>query len=245
MRYFIHFAYNGTKYHGWQSQPNATSVQSTLTAAMETILRCSISLTGAGRTDTGVHAKKMTAHFDMETPISDSEQFVYQLNNLLPKDISIYNIEEVAPDAHARFDAISRTYKYYITQSKNPFLSDFSTKIPIRLKLEKMNQAAFALFDYTDFTSFSKLHTDAKTNDCQIKQAFWEKKGEFLVFTIQANRFLRNMVRAIVGTMIEVGKEKITVDEFRQIIEKKDRSAAGTSAPAQGLFLADVEYPQK
>ncbi len=245
MRYFIHFAYNGTNYHGWQIQPNAVSVQSTLTTAMETILRCSIALTGAGRTDTGVHAKKMIAHFDLETSIADSKQLVSQLNNLLPNDISIYSIEEVAPDAHARFDAISRTYKYYITRSKNPFLHEFSEKITYPLDLDKMNEAAFTLFDYIDFTSFSKLHTDAKTNNCKIKQALWEQKGDFLIFTIQADRFLRNMVRAIVGTLIEVGRGKMTVDEFRQIIEKKDRCAAGSSAPAQGLFLFDVEYSRK
>ncbi|HOU69689.1 MAG TPA: tRNA pseudouridine(38-40) synthase TruA [Paludibacteraceae bacterium] len=242
MRYFIYFAYNGTNYHGWQIQPNAVSVQSTLTQAMETILRCTIALTGAGRTDTGVHAKKMTAHFDLETPISNPKQLVCQLNNLLPYDISVFRIEEVAPDAHARFDAISRTYKYYITTEKDPFYHELSAKISFPLDIEKMNEAASTLFEYTDFTSFSKLHTDAKTNNCKIMKAVWEKEGPFLIFTIQADRFLRNMVRAIVGTLIDIGRGKMTIEKFRQIIEKKDRCSAGSSAPAQGLFLVDVKY---
>ena len=241
-RYFLYFSYKGTHYHGWQIQPNGNSVQEELTKSMETLLRQKIDLTGAGRTDTGVHAKCMTAHFDIEHPITDVRNFVKRLNSLLPYDIAIQGLEEVAPTIHARFDAKSRTYNYYITTQKNPFSKEFALLITHPLDFEAMNQAAATLFDYIDFTSFSKLHTDTKTNNCQIKQAYWKKEGDYWVFTIQADRFLRNMVRAIVGTLIEVGRKKISVDDFRTIIEKKDRCAAGTSAPAQGLFLTDIEY---
>jgi len=241
-RYFIHLSYKGTNYHGWQIQPNGNSVQAELTKGLETLLQQKINVTGAGRTDTGVHAKRMTAHFDTEKPIADVQNFTGKLNSLLPYDIAILGLEEVAPDAHARFDAKSRTYHYYIATKKNPFSNEFTTLITFPLDFEAMNRAAETLFDYTDFTSFSKLHTDVKTNNCQIKQAFWKQEGDCWVFTIQADRFLRNMVRAIVGTLIEVGRKKISVEDFRLIIEKKDRCAAGTSAPAQGLFLVDVEY---
>jgi len=241
-RYFIHLSYKGTNYHGWQIQPNGNSVQAELTKGLETLLQQKISVTGAGRTDTGVHAKRMTAHFDTEKPIADTTNFARKLNNLLPYDIAILGLEEVAPDAHARFDAKSRTYHYYIATRKNPFSNQFAALITFPLNFEAMNKAAETLFDYTDFTSFSKLHTDVKTNNCQIKQAFWKQEEDCWVFTIQADRFLRNMVRAIVGTLIEVGRKKISVEDFRLIIEKKDRCAAGTSVPAQGLFLVDVEY---
>jgi len=209
---------------------------------METLLREKVSLTGAGRTDTGVHAKCMTAHFDTEHPIAEIKNFVKRLNSLLPHDIAVQGLKEVALNAHARFDAKSRTYKYYIATRKDPFSNEFALLITYPLDFEAMNQAAATLFDYADFTSFSKLHTDTKTNDCKIKQAYWEKEGDYWVFTIQADRFLRNMVRAVVGTLIEVGRKKISVDGFRMIIEKGDRCAAGTSAPAQGLFLTNVEY---
>lgn len=241
-RYFIYLSYNGTNYHGWQIQPNGNSIQEELTKSMETLLRQKIDLTGAGRTDTGVHAKRMTAHFDVENPIADAENFVKRLNSLLPYDIAIHELEEVAPDAHARFDAQSRTYKYYISTQKDPFSKEFAWIITNLLDFEAMNRAAATLFDYIDFTSFSKLHTDTKTNHCNIMQAYWEKEGDCWVFTIQADRFLRNMVRAIVGTLVEVGRKKIPVDDFRMIIEKRDRCAASTSAPAQGLFLVDVGY---
>ena len=244
-RYFIYFSYKGTRYHGWQIQPNGNSIQEELTKSMETLLQQKISLTGAGRTDTGVHAKRMTAHFDTEHPVTDIKNFVKRLNNLLPCDIAIQGLEEVAPGAHARFYAKSRTYKYYIATQKNPFSNEFALLITRPLDFEAMNQAAATLLDYTDFTSFSKLHTESKTNNCKIKQAYWEKEGDQWVFTIQADRFLRNMVRAIVGTLIEVGREKISVDDFRMIIEKRDRCAAGASAPAQGLFLVDVGYDLK
>ncbi len=241
-RYFIHLSYKGTNYHGWQIQPNGNSVQEELTKGLETLLQQKINVTGAGRTDAGVHAKRMTAHFDAEKPIPDTKIFAGKLNSLLPYDIAIWGLEEVLPDAHARFDAKSRTYHYYIATRKNPFSKEFAALITFPLDFEVMNKAAETLFDYTDFTSFSKLHTDVKTNNCQIKQAFWKQEGDCWVFTIQADRFLRNMVRAIVGTLIEVGRKKIPVEDFRRIIEKKDRCAAGTSAPAQGLFLVDVEY---
>lgn len=242
MRYFIKFSYKGTNYHGWQEQPNDVSVQSELTRAMSVVLRCPIELVGAGRTDAGVHAKCMFAHFDMEEKIDDTGLIVSKLNNMLPKDIAVDSIYEVAPDCHARFSAKSRTYKYYITTKKSAFLSDYSAKYTFALDMKAMNEAASKLMNYTDFTSFSKVHTDVKTNNCTIYHAQWEPTEYGMVFTIKANRFLRNMVRAIVGTLIEVGKGKLTVDQFCDIIEKKDRCAAGMSVPAQGLFLVDVEY---
>ncbi|MDR1729635.1 MAG: tRNA pseudouridine(38-40) synthase TruA [Prevotellaceae bacterium] len=241
-RYFIQLSYKGTGYHGWQIQPNGNSVQEELTKGLETLLQQKTGVTGAGRTDAGVHAKRMTAHFDTEKPITDLKNFIGKLDCLLPHDIAILGLEEAAPNAHARFDAKSRTYHYYIATRKNPFVKEFAALITFPLDFEAMNRAAETLFDYTDFTSFSKLHTDVKTNNCQIKQAFWKQEDDCWIFTIQADRFLRNMVRAIVGTLIEVGRKKISVKDFRRIIEKKDRCAAGTSAPAKGLFLVDVEY---
>lgn len=241
-RYFIYFSYNGAQYHGWQIQPNANTVQAELTKSMRLLLREEIDLTGAGRTDTGVHAKLMTAHFDTSEPIKNPDQLVYKLNSLLPYDIAVKRIEEVNADLHARFSAKSRTYKYYLTTEKNPFFKEFAAYVNYPLDFEKMNEACNILFEYRDFTSFSKLHTDAKTNNCNIMQAVWEKEADYWVFTIRADRFLRNMVRAIVGTLIEVGRGKLDAEDFRQIIEKKDRCAAGTSAPAQGLFLVEVGY---
>jgi tRNA pseudouridine38-40 synthase len=241
-RYFIYFSYNGTRYHGWQIQPNAHSVQEEVTRAMSLLLHENISLTAAGRTDTGVHASNMVAHFDTTYPISDLDSIRYKLNSFLSHDIAINKIEKVAPDKHARFDATSRTYKYYLTTSKNPFLKEFSAYINFPLDFSKMNEACNVLLGYTDFTSFSKLHTDTKTNNCKIMKAIWKKEQDKWVFTIQADRFLRNMVRAIVGTMIEVGRGKLSVEEFKEIIEKKNRCAAGSSAPAQGLFLVNVSY---
>lgn len=242
MRYLIGFSYKGTNYHGWQIQPNEVTVQSVLTSSLSLVLRKEIELTGAGRTDAGVHAKRMAAHFDFDGEIADFKALIRKLNNLLPLDISVYDLKKVPDDFHARFDAKSRTYKYYITRSKNPFLIDLAAKMTFPLDVEKMNEAAATLFDYTDFTSFSKVHTDVKTNNCKIMCAKWTYEENCLVFTIQADRFLRNMVRAIVGTMLEVGKGKLSVDGFRQVIERKDRCSAGTSAPAEGLYLCDVEY---
>lgn len=242
MRYFIKFSYKGTNYHGWQIQPNDISVQSVLTDAMSLVFRFQVELTGAGRTDAGVHAANMIAHFDLPFEIEDSSKIVYRLNSLLPKDISIDSIFEVEESMHARFSAKSRTYKYYVSTKKSPFDDEFSARITFALDEEKMNMAAKTLFDYTDFTSFSKVHTDVKTNNCKIYHAHWDRQCDYLVFTIKADRFLRNMVRAIVGTLIEVGKGAISVEEFRNIIESKDRCAAGMSVPAKGLFLVDVEY---
>ncbi len=242
LRYFIKFSYKGTNYHGWQEQPNDVSVQSVLTEAISRVLRTPIELVGAGRTDAGVHAKCMFAHFDVENKVEDPGLVVNKLNSILPPDISVDSVYMVDADLHARFSAKSRTYKYYVANKKNPFLNEMSARFTFHLDMEAMNDAARKLLDYTDFTSFSKVHTDVKTNNCIIYCAYWEKTEEGMVFTIKANRFLRNMVRAIVGTLVEVGKGKLSVDQFCEIIEKKNRCAAGMSVPAQGLFLVDVEY---
>lgn len=248
MRYFIYFSYRGTNYHGWQIQPNNITVQEVMQDAMSMIFREKVAVTGAGRTDTGVHALSMAAHFDLESEIENPERAVQKLNSVLPNDIAVKRIEAVAPDAHARFDAKSRTYKYFVTEQKCAFSSEFSARIIGKgLDYELMNEAAKTLFDYIDFTSFSKVHTDAKTNNCKIMKAEWtheenDRDGAHWVFTIQADRFLRNMVRAVVGTLFEVGRGKMTVEQFRSVIEQKDRCKAGTSAPAEGLFLVDVEY---
>ena len=235
--------YRGAAYHGWQVQPHDTSVQQTLEDAMATLLRVPTPVTGAGRTDAGVNARLMVAHFDTEQPVDDTERFVHSLNALLSPDIAIYSIIPVHDDAHARFDATSRTYKYFAVTHKDPFLYPLSWKCPPDLDFDLMNQAAARLLDYTDFTSFSKLHTDVKTNNCRITHAQWAQEGDQWVFTITADRFLRNMVRAIVGTLVEVGRHKMTVEEFCQVIERKDRCAAGTSMPGHALFLWDITYP--
>lgn len=242
-RYFLHLAYNGAPFHGWQSQPNAVSVQETIEKAMTTILRSEIKITGAGRTDTGVNARSMFAHFDVDNKIADTRRFIMALNSLVGKDIAIYSVKEVSDDAHARFDATARTYKYFIGLQKSPFDYNFCWTPPFTLDVEAMNEAASHLFDYTDFTSFSKLHTDVLTNNCKIMYAKWEMEGEQLVFTIKADRFLRNMVRAIVGTLVDVGRGKITVDGFCKIIESKNRCSAGASVPGNALFLWNVDYP--
>ena len=242
-RYFIYLGYSGKNYCGWQVQPNGDTVQQQLENSLSTVLQKNIATTGAGRTDAGVHARLMVAHFDSEDPLVDLPFWAEKLNRLLPKDIAVYRIVPVIENAHARFDATSRTYKYYITTRKDPFNSDYVYKICNELNFDTMNQACTTLFEYVDFTSFSKLHTDVKTNNCKIMRAGWEKENNVWVFTIQADRFLRNMVRAIVGTLLEVGRGKLSVDEFRRIIEQKDRCKAGMSVPAQGLFLEDITYP--
>lgn len=244
-RYFIYLGYDGTRYHGWQIQPNGISVQQTLMEALATFLRKEVEVTGAGRTDAGVHARMMAAHFDWETPL-DTQSVEEKLNRILPPDICVYKVCEVKTDAHARFDATYRTYRYYVTTRKTPFNRQFMYRIIGKpLDFEAMNRAAETLFDYTDFTSFSKLHTDVKTNNCRIMHARWEQTSETeWVFTIQADRFLRNMVRAIVGTLFEVGRGKLSIEGFRQVIEQKDRGKAGTSAPGHALFLEDVGYPE-
>ena len=240
MRYRIELSYVGTCYHGWQSQPNATSVQETLEDALTKVLREKISVTGCGRTDTGVHAEYYVAHFDTESKIDG--RLADRINGLLPSDISVFSISHVAENFHARFDATKRSYKYVITQRKNPFLKGFSWYVRCPLDVAKMQEAANRLFDYTDFTSFSKLHTDVKTNNCRICRADFVVCGDQIVFHISADRFLRNMVRAIVGTLVEVGKGRLSVEGFCRIIESKDRCEAGQSVPADGLFLTEVEY---
>ena len=308
MRFFITFSYNGTRYCGWQRQPNGIAVQEDLEKALSTILRTPIELTGAGRTDAGVHALNMVAHFDIADDILpahlkesdteivqrsysppvlggtdvgvsadpsllgicqatrrslkavpngeggistvdrrpltvDSNRLINNLNSLLPYDIAVKNIERVTDEAHARFDALSRKYEYHIITHKNPFLKEQACRIHFPLNIDLMNEAAKILFEYEDFTSFSKLHTDVKTNNCTIMEAYWQKRGEELVFTIKANRFLRNMVRAIVGTLMEIGRERMTIDGLRKVIEAKNRCSAGHSVPACGLYFIEAKYP--
>ncbi len=243
MRYFIELSFKGTHYHGWQSQPNAITIQKCVEKALSIISHSHISVTGAGRTDTGVHARNYMAHFDIDAPIVDVKNFIYKMNALVPADISIHDIFEVLPDAHARFSALSRSYRYVITMRKDPFLIDFSWYLPMQLNLPLMNTACEVLKEYDDFTSFSKLHTDVKNNRCLITSATWTLHQYQLIFDITANRFLRNMVRSVVGTMIEVGKQKINIAAFRSIIEGKNRSLAGLSVPPQGLELYDIQYP--
>lgn len=243
-RYFVYLGYNGKNFCGWQIQPNGMTVQQSVEEALATLLRRPVPVVGAGRTDAGVHARLMVAHFEVEEPVADLVLLARKLNRLLPRDIAIYRIVPVRPDAHARFDAVSRTYKYYITARKDPFNYDFVCRITNTLDFDAMNEACLTLFDYTDFTSFSKLHTDVKTNNCRIYRAGWEQEGDVWGFTIQADRFLRNMVRAIVGTLLEVGRGRLSVAGFRQVIEAKDRCRAGTSVPGHALFLVDVAYPE-
>lgn len=245
MRYFIYLAYDGTNYHGWQIQPNGNSVQETMMRALSTFLRKEIEVIGAGRTDAGVHARLMVAHFDFEIEL-DCVQVADKLNRLLPSDIAVYKVRKVKENAHARFDATYRTYKYYVTTRKDPFNRRYAWRLNNSLDFTKMNEAARTLFDYTDFTSFSKLHTDVKTNNCKIMHAGWTQVSETeWVFTIQADRFLRNMVRAVVGTLVEVGRGKLTIQDFRKVIENKDRCKAGSSVPGHALFLVDVGYPNE
>lgn len=256
MRYFLRLSYNGKNYHGWQSQPNAVSVQQEIEEALSVVTRLPISITGAGRTDAGVHAREMYAHFDIPSPIEEKSKFLNSINRLVGKDIAIHDIIKVHDEAHARFDASRRTYKYFVTYSKTPFIYPFSWCSPAILDIQKMNEAASLLLNTTDFTSFAKLHSDAKTNICKVYEACWSEiengnvqspipnfldKG--IVFTISADRFLRNMVRAVVGTLVDVGRGKISIAEFSDIIHQKNRCAAGTSMPPEALFLWEVKYP--
>ncbi|MCL2597883.1 MAG: tRNA pseudouridine(38-40) synthase TruA [Paludibacter sp.] len=243
-RYFIYLSYNGTAYCGWQAQPNGLSVQEVVTNALRTVLRSpEITIVGAGRTDTGVHAQEMVAHCDLSNKIENENILLKKLNSFLPQDIAIQKIIFVDNDVHARFGAISRTYQYHIITKKSVFKNDFAARIDIALDFEEMNRVAMLLIQYQDFTSFSKLHTNTKNNICIISYARWQKvDDDEWIFEITANRFLRNMVRAIVGTLIEVGKGKISIDDFRMIIESRNCSLAGTSAPAKGLFLSKIEY---
>lgn len=244
IRFFVEMAYNGTNYHGWQIQPNAITIQEKVEDALSKALGSKIEVVGAGRTDTGVHASYYVFHFDVD--IEDKIDTLYlteKLNRILPNDIVIYSIQHVDNDLHARFDAQNRTYYYYVSELRNPFKLDTLFKPNYTLDFDKMNEAARVLFEYNDFTSFAKLHTDAKTNLCTIDVADWRKINNEWVFVITANRFLRNMVRAIVGTLLEVGKGKLSIEGFRNVIEQKSRAKAGTSAPAHALFLADIIYP--
>ena len=244
MRYFITLSYDGAAYNGWQIQPNAPSVQETLQKALSTLLRTPLEIVGAGRTDTGVNASFMVAHFDFDTAFTTDEltQLRYKLNKFLPADIAIHDIRPVADDMHARFSATSRTYHYYIVTEKTPF-EPYAYRYPQPLDFELMNQACQLLLTTSDFTSFAKLHTDTKTNICTVTYAHWQQLTPVKwQFTITANRFLRNMVRAIVGTLLDVGRGTITLQQFQQIIEKKDRCSAGNSVPGNALFLSDIKY---
>lgn len=263
MRYFLKLGYCGAPFHGWQRQPNAGSVQQTLEEALSTLLRRPVEITGAGRTDTGVNARVMYAHFDTVEPVADAERFLRSLNRLCGRDIAVGDLIEVADDAHARFDATSRTYKYFVAFRKDPFLWRYSWQTR-PLDIEAMNKAAKLLLETSDFTSFAKLHSDNKTNICRVTEARWEpiegmtggsceygiiKTGDSAtecagaVFTITADRFLRNMVRAVVGTLVEVGRGKMNTDGFTAVIEGRSRSLAGTSMPGEALFLWNVTYP--
>ena len=252
MRYFIQLSYDGTGYHGWQVQPNGVSVQEVLQKALSTLLRQPTEVTGAGRTDAGVHASMMVAHFDWpaahegegceEMPL-DCTQLTYKLNRLLPPDVAVQAVRPVGPEMHARFSATRRTYHYYIHTHKNPFLRGYSWQVNVPLDFALMNEAAQVLLEYSDFTSFSKTGTDVKTNICQLTEARWEqlKPGEWR-FTVSANRFLRNMVRALVGTLVEVGRHRMTISQMRHAIEAKDRQRAGESVPGHALYLTNIEY---
>ena len=247
-RYFIKLAYNGTKYNGWQIQENTpNTIQQVLQEKLLMLLQESIEVSGCGRTDTGVHARNFYANFNCNTDLTENPQhWVYKLNTVLPSDISVFSIQKVKEDAHARFDATARTYHYYIHQHKNPFMENFSWYQYGPIDFELMNKAAEILLDTKDFTSFSKLHTQVKTNICFVSEASWMQISENeWCFVITADRFLRNMVRAIVGTLLLVGRKKITLDDFKKIISEKKRTEAGMSAPAHGLFLAEIQYPEE
>jgi tRNA pseudouridine38-40 synthase len=242
MRYFVWFSYDGTAYHGWQIQPNGNSVQEELQRALSTLLREEISVTGAGRTDAGVHARQMVAHFDFSVAI-DLEQLAYKLNRILPCDIAVDRVELVDDDMHARFSATSRTYHYYIHTKKDPFSRPYSTELHYELDFDKMNEAGRILMTYDDFGAFCKSHSDVKTTLCRVTKAEWVQTSETSwYFEITANRFLRNMVRAVVGTLIDVGRGRLTLDDFRKVIEGKRRTAAGESMPANALFLENIRY---
>ncbi|MGX1929651.1 tRNA pseudouridine(38-40) synthase TruA [Flagellimonas sp. 2504JD4-2] len=244
MRYFIQFSYFGKAYHGWQNQPNAITVQEVLEKALSTLLRENVEVVGAGRTDAGVHAKEMFAHFD-SGPLENAEDLVYRLNAFLPEDIAVRKINTVLPESHARFDAVERTYEYWVIQEKNPFYVDSAHLVKHPLDIDAMNQSAQYLLDHEDFECFSKSNTDVKTFICDVRKAIWEVKEDKLVFTISADRFLRNMVRAVVGTLLDVGLGKMKPEEINAILESKDRQKAGVSVPAKGLYLTKVSYPKK
>ena len=243
MRFFITLSYDGTRYHGWQVQPNGSSVQEKLQWALSTILRQDIQVTGAGRTDAGVHARMMVAHFDVESMDFELQDLAYKLNRLLPQDIAIQKMEPVSNEMHARFSATSRTYHYYIHTVKDPFLRAYSCELHYPFDFQLMNEAAAILMTYEDFGAFCKAHADVKTTLCHITAAEWHQTSPSTwYFEITANRFLRNMVRAVVGTLIDVGRGRLSLDDFHKVIEGKRRTEAGESMPANALFLEDVQY---
>ena len=244
MRYFISLAYKGTCFHGWQIQPNAISVQERINVGLSVLLKEEVMVMGAGRTDTGVHAMQMYAHFETEK-VFDTQELCYRLNAFLEDSILIKSIFNVAKDTHARFHATARTYEYWLCQNKNPFLIDGAWLMYADLDFDLMNQAASYLLEVSDFSSFAKIHTDVKTHICDVRRAEWKQENDKWIFTIEADRFLRNMVRAIVGTLVEVGKGKLTIEEFKLIIAQKNRSRAGVSAPAKGLYLVNITYPKE
>lgn len=244
LRYFIELQYHGGNYHGWQQQQNANSIQEELNKALSILLKTPINILGAGRTDTGVHAEQMFAHFDIDNQI-DAQLMCYKLNSILPSDIVIKAIFKVKEEAHTRFDALSRSYEYRIWLGKYPFLRDITWQTHLKPSVHKMNEAARLLLNYNDYKCFSKSKTDVKTYNCTITEAVWKQEGNLLIFHISADRFLRNMVRAIVGTLLEIGLGKITIDDFRKIIESRNRSEAGVSVPPQGLFLTKIRYPKE
>ena len=242
MRYFITLSYDGTRFHGWQIQPNGISVQEELQRALSLLLRGDIQVTGAGRTDTGVHARMMVAHFDVDEPL-DGQQLSYKLNKLLPQDIAVQRVEPVADDMHARFSAIARTYYYYIHTVKCPFLRHYSCELHYPLDFALMNEAASILTTYEDFGAFCKSHADVKTTLCHVTRAQWVQLSDSeWRFEITANRFLRNMVRAVVGTLIDVGRHRLTLDDFRRVVEGRQRTQAGESMPGHALFLQSIAY---
>ena len=242
MRYFITFSYDGTCYHGWQVQPNAATVQERLNDALSKLLPTPTECVGAGRTDAGVHASKMVAHFDTEQSL-DVEQFTFRLNRILPEDIAVDGVKQVDDDLHARFSAILRTYHYFVYTKKNPYRRHYAHRLTFVPDYELMNQAAALLLDAEDFTSFSKLNNDQKTNICDVQHARWVQiEEDYWRFEITANRFLRNMVRAVVGTLLEVGRGRMSIDEFRKVIAAQNRCSAGESVAANALFLVDVQY---
>lgn len=244
MRYFIEIAYNGKNYFGWQRQPKQMSVQQVIEESLSTLLREDIKITGAGRTDAGVHAKQLFAHFDFEA-INDTKALVFRINSFLPKDISVVNIFQVKDNAHARFDAVAREYEYVISLRKDPFSQDFAYQLNKIPDVDLMNKTSELLFNHIDFQCFSRSKTDVKTYNCVISKARWELIDNKLTFTISADRFLRNMVRAIVGTLLDVGFGKTTAEDFQAILNSKNRSKAGASAPAHGLYLTKVKYPEE
>lgn len=242
MRYFLELSYKGKNYHGWQRQPQSITVQQVLEETLSALLRQPTGVTGAGRTDTGVHARQMFAHFDSREPLHKAD-FLYKLNAFLPKDIAIRHIHSVSENAHARFDATARTYEYWLHTVKDPFLTTDSYYFYRDINMDKMNEASKLLYDYTDFECFSKKNTDVKTYLCKITEAGWKQQNNRLIFTITADRFLRNMVRAIVGTLLQAGTLQLSLKDMKNIIESKKRENAGASAPAHGLYLTRVTYP--